>query len=280
MLTCIEHEQALKGDTVRLSRQWLIAQELREQTIAAWAAEHSASHSSLFTRHSSLDISLRNVGPEALRLIETYGLVPYMQERTEVTNSNVTERKLQLLAEQARTEQELEQGMHDILPDFCVAYPEALLPRRASHSSLVTPHSSLAQSAFYFLSMRYTAAQFAESIMYDKTYRFYCSTDDEPYNTQVVLRDPDNRRHYTYYNITREEMYRRVVASLRAHHAVYMEYGEDHRSGHAMAIVGLKGSLLVCQNSYGHKWGNQGRCCISRQTFMDKVCNVGLIQIQ
>ena len=51
MCACIEHEARQVGDSVVLSRQWLLARELEEQALGGE------------------EIAIRNVGPEALRLI-------------------------------------------------------------------------------------------------------------------------------------------------------------------------------------------------------------------
>ena len=274
MLECVEHEAAKRGDSVQLSRQWLMTKELEEQTERAYFSSQFTVHSSQFTVHSSQfivhnsQISLRGVGPEAVRLIERYGLIPYQNEKTEITKSSVVERKLMLLARQARSVDELRERMKDILPRFTIS----------SHN------------AFYYLSMRYNPLQFAESIMYCQHWRFYASVPYHPYGEPFALEVADNYNHHEYMNVPIDTLTNMVLASLRKGHAVYWEYGKRTKDGsvssdHAMAIVGIKGGekgennlKFVCKNSYGKKWGNKGYCLISIEDFKKKTCNVGILE--
>ena len=225
MCACIEHEAHRVGDSVVLSRQWLLARELEEQTLG------------------DEDIAIRNVGPEALRLIDKYGLVPYSFERSHINNGSVLEKKIRLLREQCDKKEELYSRLKDLLPRFTVVNYD--------------PFVKGAVGSFYYYSMRYTPQQFAESVMYRIHYDWYAHDDDRKRGERFVLDDPDNRQGYEYINASYEEMYYKVVSSVRAGHAVYWEYGENHASGHAMAIVALRkskkgvGEDLVCQNSYG-----------------------------
>ena len=258
MLTCIEHEAALHGDSITLSRQWLMSKALEEQT--EW--EYFNENGNVNNNHS---ISMRGVGPEAIRLIERYGLIPYQNEKTEITNSNVLERKLSLLAQQVRSVDELRVRMKALLPQF------TLSPR----------------GAFYYLSMRYNPYQFAESIMYRQHWQFITSVPYHEYGTTFPLEVADNSRHHEYLNMPADSLTSRVMTSLRAGHAVYWEYGKRTADGlvtsdHAMAIVGLRKSkegktMLLCKNSYGKEWGRNGMCLISIDDFKKKTCNVGVL---
>ncbi|MBP3750061.1 MAG: hypothetical protein ILA44_01070, partial [Prevotella sp.] len=126
MLECVEHEACMRGDSIQLSRQWLMAKELEEQTVWHYLSDGKGA-----------DISLRGVGPEVLRLIQIYGLVPYQHEKTQITRGSVTERKLQLLARQALSLDDLCERMTDMLPQFTTTRP-----------------TTGKQPAFYYLSMR------------------------------------------------------------------------------------------------------------------------------
>ena len=254
MLECVECEAALRGDSVQLSRQWLMAKELEEQTRWCYFNERPT--------FGGVDggISLRGVGPEAVRLIERYGLIPYQNEKTEITNSQVISRKLALLAEQAKSLNDLQERMKDLLPRFTLS-----------------PHN-----AFYYLSMRYNPHQFAESVMYYQHWRFYASVPYHPYGYPFILEVPDNYNHHEYINLPIDSLTNKVIASLKAGHAVYWEKGNRSRDGlttssHAMAIVGLKGSAFVCKNSYGKKWGKNGYCLVSIENFKNTICNVGIL---
>ena len=250
MCACIEHEARQIGDSVVLSRQWLLARELEEQALGGE------------------EIAIRNVGPEALRLINQYGLVPYSFERSHINNGTVLIKKIKLLREQNDDKEVLYSRLKDLLPRFTVID--------------YNPFEKNAKGSFYYYSMRYSAKQFAESVMYRIHYDWYAYNTDKKRGEKFVLDDPDNRKQYEYINISYKEMYEKVVESVKSGHAVYWEYGENHSSGHAMAIVGLKntkksgGESLICLNSYGTEWGNNGKCVINPQFFLSHTCNIGV----
>lgn len=254
MLTCIEHEAARRHDSVQLSREWLLAKELQEETERAYFYAHDT------PKGYDNRITLRGVGPEVLRLIEKYGMVPYQNEKTQINNGRVLERKLSLLAQQAMSIEELRERMQDLLPRFTLSRSEA----------------------FYYLSMRYNPHQFAQSIMYWQNWEFLTSVPYHPYGERMALEVPDNYRHHEYLNVPVDTLVARVLASLRAGHAVYWEYGRRTKDGlvssdHAMAIVAINGNKLVCQNSYGKKWGKGGKCLVNLKEFRERTCNVGIL---
>lgn len=256
MLTCIEHESAMRGDSVQLSRQWLVARELEEQTEKAYFGYQSGR-----VNHHSL-ISCRGVGPEVLQLIDRYGLVPYQNEKTEITKSSVLERKLSLLAGQAKSLEELREREKELLPQFSI---------------------TSRNGAFYYFSQRYTPHQFAESIMYCQRWRFYASVPYHTYGETFALEVPDNYNDHGYINMPMDSIETKVLASLRAGHAVYWEYGRRTNDGlvtsdHAMAIVGIRNNKLLCRNSYGKDWGRHGYCLVSLDKFRKTTCNVGISQ--
>lgn len=293
MCACIEHESVLNGDSVALSRQWLLARHLQEQTEQLFTTIHGHDSSPAVSISSPRGeagrglITTRGVGPEALRLIQDYGLVPYHFEETMVNNSRVMERKLTLLARQSRDMSTLRQRMAEILPSFSFAMPPVEDGWHASPAS------------FYYLSMRYTPQQFAESLMYWIHYRWYAppmvlTSSQRPSATvpdgslpskasglSYVLNEPDNYGGHKYICASLPDILQRVKAALRQGHAVYWEYGEGHRSGHAVAIVGLQRDksgkkLLLCLNSYGSRWGDKGYFTVTLEQFLKTTCNVGI----
>lgn len=318
MCACIEHESVLRGDSIALSRQWLIARYMQEQTEELWQQNNNDSHSPAEqSSNPSLDISLRGVGPEALRLIDLYGLVPYQHEETHINNGTVFERKLRLMARQSRSVAELRKRMKEVMPEFSIAdnsFDPPTTTLSASHSNKTSTQStqstakqsasqtpvklvepvallsdsatvtsqSIPSSAFYYYSFRYTPQLFAESVMYCLRYGWYAYDGSKPIGTSFVLDVPDNHRRHRYVNMTYKEQLRKVIQSVNEGHAVYWEYGKDHSSGHAMAIVGLrKGKdgkpYLLCLNSYGSSWGENGYCLISMKYFIDNTCNIGVL---
>ena len=322
MLACIEHEAKLSGDSVLLSRQWLLSRLMEEQTIQRFIIKTQTSNDNnglLHTFIKSVDehvgrlcsplgglMGARGVGPDAIRLISTYGLVPYQHERSRINNSRVLERKLCLLADRCaasmpshpndaqkqRALLELKKQLKELLPRFTISSPLHSTITEAASSHISSPLPSTGgdgggSSSFYYLSMRYTPLQFAESVMYRQQWQWYASSPYHPYNTMFALEVPDNRRYHQYLNLPMKEIEARVIASLEGGHAVYWEMSRRRDAGasdHAMAIVGLtrdrKGRLaFLCLNSYGKEWGHNGYCTVSLSYFRHHTCNVGIIAL-
>lgn len=260
MLACIEQEQLRYGDSVTLSRQWLMSRLMEEQTMERYLAGR--------------EISMRGVGPDALRLIENYGLIPFRGEKGDITNSHVLERELRLLADHHHgTLKTLHERVEEKLPRFTV-------------------NGTDGSATFYYYGMRYTALQFAESIMYHQQWQWYASVTYHPWGVTFPLEVADNRRYHIYLNIPMPQLIDKVLASLRAGHPVYWEYGREASaqpqgggasSDHAVAIVALrKGSdgkpRLLCRNSYGTAWGQNGHFLVSLDFFRQHTCNVGILE--
>lgn len=313
MCACIEHESLLRGDSIALSRQWLIARYMQEQTEELWQQNHNDAPSSTeqsnhraieqptprpldSSRLRCVDISLRGVGPEVLRLIDLYGLVPYQHEETHINNGAVLERKLRLMARQNRSIPELRKRMKDVMPEFSIAdnsfEPDTQTSNNhpAVHSTPQTALSvqtapavqSTPPSAFYYYSFRYTPQLFAESVVYNLHYNWYAYDGTKPVGSSFVLDVPDNHRRHRYVNMTYKNQLRMVIRSVNEGHAVYWEYGKNHSSDHAMAIVGLRkgkdgSQYLLCLNSYGSSWGENGYCLMSLKYFIDNTCNIGVL---
>lgn len=267
MLACIETEQQRRGDSITLSRQWIISHSLREQAEQRFLMQIRQQSSA--GKASKPVISSRGVGKDVLRLIDHYGLVPYAMERTRVNNSRVLERKLQLLADNKMLDIEtLRERMDDLLPRFTVS-------------------KGLDQeSSFYLYSMRYTPSQFAESIMYYQKWQWYASVKYRKWHEHFALEVPDNRYYHEYENLPPEELLSKVLSSLREGHPVYWEMSKKADAGnsdHAVAIMGLvRGKTgeerLLCRNSYGKKWGKNGYFVVSKSYFLHHTCNVGILQ--
>ena len=286
MTECVEREMWSTGDSIPLSRQWLVAKCLEEQTLDRRLS------------HGARTISLRGVGPEAIRLINTYGLIPFSQEKSRALNSRTLERRLTLLADQSdRTDgpiPTLLDSARDLLPHFTVARHEEEIPS-ATHppfkGGLEGPQGLQSPPTFYLFSVQYTPQSFAESIMYRQHWQFYASSPYHPYGKPFALEVADNRRYHEYINLPMTELLNRTLRSLRDGHPVYWELGRKPSkqpggggaaSDHAMAIIGLKkatdGKLyLICQNSYGKKWGEQGKVRVSLPYFLLHTSNVGIL---
>lgn len=276
---CIEHEAALRGDSLLLSRQWLMAHMMEEQTLERYEIISGGDE---LTDGGRGTIDMRGVGPEVVRLIDDYGLIPYQQERSRINSSRVLERKLRHLANDAalrkQSRHQLMSRMEGLMPRFTVAH----------HQKFTHDVEGENEESFYYLSMRYTPMQFAESVMYYQQWHWYASERTHPWNESFPLEIPDNRRFHEYVNKPMKEILRMVRESLQEGHAVYWEYGKEESpqrggggasSDHAMAIVGLHEGGFLCLNSYGSDWGHNGYCLVSDDFFMKHTCNVGIVEI-
>lgn len=277
---CVEHEAALRADNVLLSRQWLMSHLMEEQTLERY--EILSTSRILPDCGGRGTLSMRGVGPDALRLVDTYGLVPYQHERSRIGNSYVLQRKLSLMAANAarrgQTLQQLEDRMRSLLPRFTVV----------RHRKLTHDLTDNEEESFYYLSMRYTPRQFAESVMYYQRWQWYASEEAHVWGCRFALEVPDNRRYHEYVNVPMPRLLAMVKESLIQGHAVYWEYGHESSrqkqgggaaSDHAMAIVGMTDNGFLCLNSYGKNWGHNGYAVISEDFFVKHTCNVGIVDI-
>lgn len=257
MLACIETEQLRRGDSVVLSRQWLMSNALMEQTTERYLRKNG-------------EITMRGVGKDVLRLIQQYGLIPIQMEKSRIANSRVLQRRLTLLTEMPGMDvRSIRKKMDDILPRFTVAFHGAY-PKDAT---------------FYYYSMCYTPRQFAESVMYNQHWEWFASSQWHPWNEAFALEVPDNKRYHEYVNLPMDTLFSKVMASLNAGHPVYWEMSKKSDAGdsdHSLAITGLRRdaeghTLLLCLNSYGRKWGRDGYCLITPEYFKKHTCNVGIL---
>lgn len=268
MCACIEREQNMTGDSITLSRHWLLARGMEEHARRIYQMHTDGYDIPSMEKDPRMAFNMRGVGPEAIRLINRYGLIPYEHEKTHITNDKVAIRRLTQAAQTAATPQQLDEQLYNLLPQFTIAR-----------------HTYGSQSpSFYYYSMRYTPQQFAESIMYHQDWQFYASEEQHPWGESFALETPDNYRYHEYINLPMDSIVTMVMASLKKGHPVYWEYGKHGRtSDHAMAIIGItknkeNGSpLLVCQNSYGLKWGRRGRCTVTLDFFRKHTSNVGVL---
>lgn len=273
MCACIEHEACRGGDDVVVSRQWLMSRLMEEQAMERYDIM-------LTERRAPQDggrgtLSMRGVGPDALRLIDTYGMVPYQHERSRIGNSRVLERRLVLAVDNAVSHRQspaaISERIRQLLPRFTIAR-----------------HDGKGDDAsFYYLSMRYTPRQFAESVMYFQRWHWYATDVRRPWREPFALTVSDNRRYHQYDNRPMGELLTMVCRSLSEGHAVYWEYGlraspqkggGGAASDHAMAIIGMRGDKFVCLNSYGLDWGTEGCCLVSKEYFLRHTCNIGIIE--
>lgn len=289
MCACVEREQLLKGDSIALSRHWIIARAMEEQTLRLYMQRQGGKQIYPVGDDPREGFSMRGVGQEALRLMRLYGVVPYSHERTHINSSSVMVRKLTLLAKTAKSLQSLYDSMYEQLPRFTISNPSASTsPTKQQGKLSAVPFFSDSSRGFFYYSMRYTPLQFAESILYNQHWQFYGSVNYHKWGEKFALEIPDNQNHHEYINLPMDSLLHKTVRSLRQGHPVYWEYGKKENptaggvnSDHAMAIIGITKHngqwRFICLNSYGKQWGNNGTCLISPEYFMRHTCCIGVV---
>ncbi len=113
----------------------------------------------------------------------------------------------------------------------------------------------------------YTAQEFARSVCRPDEYIALTSNDDEPYNQEVDIEQPDNWMHDRFYNIPIDSLLAKTERAVRQHHGVCWE-----SKGHAMAIVGIahddKGQpYFIMKNSWGSNRPHGGLDYLSFKKF-------------
>lgn len=300
-LACIETERTEQyGDSLNLSPQWLERAFLKEQARQSYLTQ------------GQWQVNMRNVGPEAERLLQDYGMVTYGNFCPKNMNTRVVARDIYnkvKLAVNAKTGlSRLEANVEESLPHL--------------------PHNL--REGFYLYGMHYTPQQFAQSILYGVRFRWLTSYTHHPYGSQFVLEIPDNRSHHTFNNVTIKQFLKAALQALRHRHPVYWE-GDmrpvtDHdiaiavdSSGiitsdinaiaearqraferfsttdqHAMAIVGItyltprssnatasdpsaeRQPYFICKNSWGKHWQDNGFTLMSLRHFLLRTTFVGI----
>ena len=258
MLATIETEHIMRGDSVNLSPAYVARAFMMEQADRCYLSRGGKS------------IKLRGMMPQLIRLIQTYGLMPYDSYHSE-NNLNVAQRKLRTMI---RTEAARGLGIKrmrenaDKLLDNCINP----LPRHV-----------------YMFSMEYTPLEFAHSVCMPDEYTGFTSFTHFPFGKKAVVDVPDNYDNYRFVNIPIDKLINLAERSLRSGHPVCWE-GDTSESGfsfqkgiadvserdrncsqasrqrqfetfrttddHCMAIIGIardeKGrKFFICKNSWG-----------------------------
>lgn len=265
LLATLETDHIAMGDSLNLSPLWLARKSLEEQAVDAYFAGGS--------------ISLRGTLPEAMRLLQQYGIVSWDAYHAEV-NSHTLARKVERLAKTLSAQktgmEKLNISLADILDDDICPAPRYV----------------------FMLGAEYTPLEFAHSICVAGDWQTYTSFTHHPFGSSFAIEVPDNRQRHTAMNIPIDSLLYKVKESLRQHHPVAWEgclkindeeliinnssaqntrqrLFERHilTDDHCMAIVGMSRNtegemVFVCKNSWGTDDGDCGFRYMTERQFV------------
>lgn len=274
MLSTIESEHIMRGDSVNLSSAYIVRMMLCEKATDYYLAQGKGS------------INMRGTMPLLLYYMGKYGMVPYdSYEDPKDIDYKVLCRKVELVCRGAIAQQtgiaELQSRVNQLL-DQEMGY----LPAKT----------------VYMLGAEYTPSEFANSVCYPDEYAVFTSFTHHPFGKPMVLEVPDNQHQDTFYNIPLRQMMSIIDRAIRNGHPVcwegdisepsfmhpeqgYVDVAPQEKpvtqasrqraferlqttDDHVMSIVGTcthQGQLYyICRNSWGKEWGMGGYICLSK----------------
>ncbi len=280
MLATIESERIAAGDSVNLSVAFIARSLLEDMSRRRYLSRGADS------------ISLRDMAPALLRLLESHGAMPWESYRTDC-NPDVVARKLQALCDGMALARSglgaLGKRVGDSLDEWMGPMPGNV----------------------YMLGMRYTTREFAHSLCMPGDYIAMTSFTHGPFWEWMALEVPDNRGGERFLNLPIDTLEGRVRAALASGHSVCWEgdasevgfdfkrgtatldreedLSQERRQGefesfettddHCMEIVGLAhdeegGEYFLCKNSWGTGNPYRGLMFMSRGYFRMKTVAV------
>lgn len=179
MLATIETEHIMRGDSVNLSPAYVARMFMNEQVDAC------------YLNRGKTHITTRGTMPQLIRLIQTYGLMPYDSYNTDA-NINVTARKMQNMIRVAAAKRN---GINYV---------------RKSANNILDNGINPLPLHVYMYSMEYTPLEFAHSVCMPDEYQAITSFTHMPMNKKVVLEVPDN--------FNREKIHKHTSRPHDGHH--------------------------------------------------------------
>lgn len=295
-LACIETERIEQyGDSLNLSPLWLIENAMHEQAVTRYLSK------------GKRKITCRGIGPEAERLMQEHGMVPYSFFHYDHNMSGgMMERDIAHKVDIAiRTKKGIE-ALHD---DVAESMPHK-------------PHNL--EHGFYLYGMHYTPQEFGNSLLAGTSMQWLTSYTHHPFHKSFDIELPDNNHHHLIMNVPIDSLYSAVITALQHRHAVFWE-GKmpkematcssqvtaknkaamlpttlttdaatiqqarqraferfEVTDDHAMAIIGLTidkhgNAVFICKNSWGKEWGYQGFCLMKAEDFLLNTVLVGVM---
>lgn len=276
MLATIETDRLAQGDSVHLSPQWLARKSLEEQAVATYL--------------KGTEISLRGTLPEAMRLLETYGIVAW--DAYPSTSGAASHAEARRIDRMARIFANNSKGIESLQETVESSLDDSLGP---------TPRN------VFMLGMEYTPLEFAHSLCLPGDWRAYTSFTHHPFHRPFAVEVPDNRQGHEAMNVPIGELLRMSIESLKHGHPVAWEgcmtFMDDNGKGkgnsrnvtpndtaslqkkrqrlfeshrltddHAMAIIGMGHTkdgqrLFILKNSWGEDFGNKGFAVMTERQF-------------
>ena len=203
MLATIESECLMQGDSIHLSPDYIAR---------LYLAQQARSH---YLGHGRPAITLRGTAPMLIRLLQTYGAMPYdsYPERRPRANYNVLERKLQQMARHVTSLSQLQQRVDNLLDESVGVMPT---------------------DQVYMLGATYTPQSFANSVCRADEYQALTSFTHHPFGRPIALELPDNRMGDLFLNLPLDTLINRIDRSLRNGHPVCWE-GDISNDGFSFA---------------------------------------------
>ncbi len=192
MLATIETEHITRGDSVNLSTAYVARMFMKEQIDACYLSK------------GKKIITTRGMMPQLVRLIQTYGLMPYDSYHTN-TNINVAARKLLKFVSVAASK------------GAGIRYTRDMADNILDNSVNPMPRH------VYMYSMEYTPIEFAHSVCMPDEYQAITSFTHLPMHKKAVLEVPDNYNRNQFINIPLDQMMDIMEQSLRNGHPVCWE---------------------------------------------------------
>ena len=194
MLATLETDCLVMGDSVNLSPLWCARKSMEEQCRRTFFSGDS--------------ISLRGTLPEALSLIERYGLMTYNSYKIVEDSSpslRMVARSLFLnaksLSVQRASLSKLTQCSEEILDSYISPAPHRV----------------------FLYGMDYSPTLFAESVSVPGKWLAVTSFLHHPYNTRFDIEIPDNRQHHMVLNVQTDTLMSYIDGSLYSRHPVAWE---------------------------------------------------------
>lgn len=187
MLATIETEHIQRGDSVNLSAAYVARMFMKEQAEAAYLSR------------GSRQMTMRGMMPQLVRLIQTYGLMPYDSYHT-TASINVVARKVGALA------------------TSCAARGVPMSKMSARADDLLDNTLNPLPRHIYMYGMEYTPIEFAHSVCMPDEYRAFTSFLHMPMNKPSVLPLPDNYAGDMYENVPLDSLQQLIESSVRQGH--------------------------------------------------------------
>lgn len=203
MLATIETEHITRGDSVNLSPTYVARMFMKEQIDACYLSK------------GKKNITTRGMMPQLIRLIQTYGLMPYDSYHTDA-NINVAARKLRNFISAAASK------------GAGIGYTRDMVDDILDNSVNPLPLH------IYMYSMEYTPIEFAHSVCMPDEYQAITSFTHLPMHKKVILDVPDNYNKERFINIPINQMMGIMEQSLRTGHPVCWE-GDTSEEGFSFA---------------------------------------------